>query len=433
MSNTHDPVTKILDTLYGWKHESSKVLNKTLDTLQDSQAYRYAEDLLTGSKTKIDSIYTSSQPKPPPSVWESSVDWVREHKLLVGGVLLAAAGGTGYYAYAAANPPTKRKRRAQRAPNGARTEVVVVAGSPSESITRLVAADLDKRGFIVYLTATSTEEEAIVLKENSPDIRPLQIKAQEAASVEQTIRKFGEMLDTPVRAFDGAHPHKLHLAGVMVVPDLYFPCGPVESLRADTWSDLVYSKLLGPIFLLSNGLLELVRSHNSRVILMTPSIMSSLNPAFHSAECITANALSSLALCLHRELKPQGVPLIHMKLGSFNISPSRPSKSQEQQVNSAMRADVLSWSEKLRHLYGRSYQASAHLQTARATQGSNIRVLNYAVYDALTMPNPARTWYVGRGSYAYKFLADWLPETALTWLLMPSESKPSENEDWETV
>lgn len=40
-------------------------------------------------------------------------------------------------------------------------------------MTRSIAADLDRRGYIVYITVSSAEEEHLIRAENRPDIRPL--------------------------------------------------------------------------------------------------------------------------------------------------------------------------------------------------------------------------------------------------------------------
>lgn len=50
---------------------------------------------------------------------------------------------------------------------------IVVAGSPHEPMTRSIASDLERRGFIVYITVSSQEEEHIVRSENRVDILPL--------------------------------------------------------------------------------------------------------------------------------------------------------------------------------------------------------------------------------------------------------------------
>lgn len=51
----------------------------------------------------------------------------------------------------------------------------VIAGSPLEPMTKSIAADLERRGYIVYVTVSSTEEEHLVQTENRLDIRSLWI------------------------------------------------------------------------------------------------------------------------------------------------------------------------------------------------------------------------------------------------------------------
>ena len=65
----------------------------------------------------------------------------------------------------------------KKASNGARVEVVVVAGSPSEPNTRSISLDLERRGFIVYIVCNTVEEEVQVLAHNESrkDIKPLMI------------------------------------------------------------------------------------------------------------------------------------------------------------------------------------------------------------------------------------------------------------------
>lgn len=53
------------------------------------------------------------------------------------------------------------------------TAMIVVAGSPHEPMTRAIAMDLERRGYIVYVTVSSADEEHIVQSENRVDIKPL--------------------------------------------------------------------------------------------------------------------------------------------------------------------------------------------------------------------------------------------------------------------
>lgn len=88
-------------------------------------------------------------------------------------VAVIAIGGVAYHVIKRKSNP--KKRRAKKAGNGARLEVVVVAGSPSEAITRSISLDLERRGFIVYVVCNTIEEEVLVQNESRPDIKPLMI------------------------------------------------------------------------------------------------------------------------------------------------------------------------------------------------------------------------------------------------------------------
>jgi len=96
-------------------------------------------------------------------------------------IIVIAAGGITYHIIKTKS--NRKKRRAKRAPNGARVEVVVVAGSPSEPITRSISLDLERRGFIVYIVCNTIEEEVLVQNESRPDIKPLMIDIVDVRSL----------------------------------------------------------------------------------------------------------------------------------------------------------------------------------------------------------------------------------------------------------
>ena len=85
----------------------------------------------------------------------------------------------------------RKKRRARRAAvTNARVEVVILAASPSEPITRSIALDLERRGFIVYILCNSAEEEVLVHNESRHDIKPLHIDATDVSLLSPTIHPF---------------------------------------------------------------------------------------------------------------------------------------------------------------------------------------------------------------------------------------------------
>lgn len=109
----------------------------------------------------------------PATYYEKVHSWFVDNKILAGSLILSI-GATTYYVYRK-RKAYGRKRRAKRASNGARLEVVVIAGPPSEPITRSLSMDLERRGFIVYVVCNSVEEEVTVQNESRPDIKPLMI------------------------------------------------------------------------------------------------------------------------------------------------------------------------------------------------------------------------------------------------------------------
>lgn len=440
-----DPIHILMDKFYDLKADTQAVVNSAMNQIQDSvplkkitengQLRSLGQKIFGSFGNAADAIkgldpsdFNMVVKKSPPGVWQRISDWIASHKVLTTIFAVSVTSGTFYYLYKInvgdISGPSflrlRRKRLAKKAANGGRVEVVVIAGSPAEPLTRTIATDLSRRGYIIYWTTSSAEEEELVLRERSDDIRPLPIKAHDIASVRSSIKALANVLNVPATAFPGAIPHMLTLAGLILVPDLYYPAGPVESIRVDTWSDLVNSKILGPVFLLSNGLLDLVRTHQSRVLLISPTIMGSLNPGYHAAEGMITSALTSLSLSLSRELQPQGIPFVHIRMGSFDVSHG--SKQHERQVQNAVRADILSWPENLRALYSRQYQATSALQTRAKSLGSPLRTLNHTVFDALNARKPSRVYYAGKGSYLYHVLPKYLPESFVTWMLHPPAS-----------
>lgn len=321
-------------------------------------------------------------------------------------------------------PQRRRRRTARRAPDGGRKDVVLIGASPYEPLVRVIAQDLMIRGFIVYITSASPEEDEAIHRERSSDIRALRCNMYNPSMTERGLHELEVLLQTPVTSFAGAETRFLSLAAVILIPDLFYPTGPLEATSSYQWAQTISTKILGPINLLTCGGLDMVRQHASRVILLTPSIISSLNPAFHAAESICVAALSSLALVVSREVASQHISMSHLKLGSFDTSHGGPETVRfgtEYQIKRNMRADVLSWPEHVRHLYAGAYAASAYLQTNR-TRGSRLRRLFSVLFDTISLPSPPRVVHVGKGSHAYDMLTTFLPEWLLTLVLSTSAS-----------
>lgn len=104
---------------------------------------------------------------------ERMQNWVMEHKVLTSVIVLAC--GTVVYKGYQKSRSARKTRRAKRARNGGRTEVVVIAGSAALPLTRSLALDMERRGFIVYIICNAAEDESTVSSLSRQDIRPLTI------------------------------------------------------------------------------------------------------------------------------------------------------------------------------------------------------------------------------------------------------------------
>jgi hypothetical protein len=137
-------------------------------------------------------IPESARPRPPPpprtfvetispnsSIYNQIHGWVMRNKILTT-VIVVALGGFTYHIIR--RKSGRKKRRGKRAGNGARLEIVVLAGPPSEAITRSISLDLERRGFIVYIVCNTIEEELLVQNESRSDIKPLMIDIVDVSS-----------------------------------------------------------------------------------------------------------------------------------------------------------------------------------------------------------------------------------------------------------
>jgi len=120
-------------------------------------------------------------PKIPPGYFESSREWVLEHRAVTAAVI--AFVGTGAFIIWRRRRSDRAKRRAKKAKNGSRTEVVVLAGSPHSPLTRSLSRELERRGFIVYIPVDSLSEEQIIQSESRADIRPLSLDITSVSSL----------------------------------------------------------------------------------------------------------------------------------------------------------------------------------------------------------------------------------------------------------
>jgi len=124
---------------------------------------------------------------PPVTRLEKLQDWIMHHKVLVGVVVIAA--GTISYRIHRSNQSRRKSRKARKSKrNGGRVDVVVIAGSPALPLTRSLALDMERKGFIVFVICTSVEDDNLVHNLSRPDIRPLSIDVTDVGYCQTTAR-----------------------------------------------------------------------------------------------------------------------------------------------------------------------------------------------------------------------------------------------------
>ena len=349
--------------------------------------------------------------------------WVMKNKVLTGTFFVGFAGGL--YMIQRRKALYHKKRRAKRAGNGARLEAVVIAGSISEPIVRSLALDLERRGFVVFIVCESTHDEKLVQKEGSEDIRPLLIDVTEPHAAMNAIDRFASYLSTPQVAFTGAREHMLALTALLIIPTLTYPIAPLATLSSQQLSDITNTRLLQPMLIAKTFLPLLTTppatppSHQKpssapQVLFLTPSIIPSVCPAFHTPESTIAAALSAFSVSLSAELSPLGISLTHLKLGAFDTTPLIP-KNQLATL-SAHSAETRAWGPGAREAYSKNFIRAAKNSIAGPEKGSNLRELHNAVFDVME-GRGGGTVCVGRGARTYALVGAWVPRGLVNWMM----------------
>ncbi|PWY95748.1 DUF1776-domain-containing protein [Aspergillus sclerotioniger CBS 115572] len=342
--------------------------------------------------------------------------------------------GTSCVLYYGNKKLSGKRRRARKAGNGARKEIVVVAGSPHEQMTRAIASDLERRGYIVYVTVSSAEEEHIVQSENRADIRALWLDLSATPSspseIHPSLNEIYSLISQPQSPMPGVPPHTCQLSGLILAPSPNYASGPVATIPPSSWIDIVNTRLLSPILTAQLFLpLLTLRNTNSTIVLAYPSISSSLSAPFTGPEVATTRALSGFATSLRRELgllQHNNIDVVELKLGNIDLGPQY--RNTQSHITGT---EVLAWSVQQRSLYASQYLnsieqrpvASAGPSTVR---GSPARTLHYAVLEALDPPSKdifgrkvakKPIIYVGRGARSYHLIGEWVPAGVVGWML----------------
>ncbi|KAH8179445.1 DUF1776-domain-containing protein [Sarocladium implicatum] len=430
---------QFLDTLTNLPRHLQRYSNDVADFINqnvDQAAHVVRENLSTNPW-----IPTSIRPSPPvrapaaaavaASRLQQIQDWVARHKILTGVVVVIA--GTVVYKTVQGTRSRRKTRRAKKARNGAREEVIVIAGSPSLPLTKSLALDMERKGFIVYVVCSAAEDQTLVQSLSRPDIRPLSIDTTDPPSAGAAIERFAMHLKSPQEPAPNVKPNLLTLKSIILIPNLHYQTSPIATIPPSSFADLFNTHLLQPILTIQAFLPLLTSRLNPigerwtppKVLVFTPSIISSINPPFHASEAIICSALSAFTEVLTAELRPLDIPVTHMQLGTFDFSgfvPARAALTQHSHhAYSGNPQDTLVWPDGARQVYGRNFVAQTSSAISggriRGLKGSSLRRLHNSVFDVIDGSITADTVRVGLGSSVYGFVGRWAPRGLVSYMM----------------
>ena len=261
----------------------------------------------------------------------------------------------------------------------------MLAGAVANPLASALYIDLERRGFVVYVVAHTSEDDHYIRSQSRADLLPLHIDLVDPFTAQEQLRRFRNLLTRDHRAFDEAEPHNLKLTGFILIPDTSSPPSRIEDISSEEWSDALNAKVLNTIAT-TQLFLPTITEHKAKIFLLTPSVTPSLRPSLHAVESTIFGALEGFISSLGAEMRDEGVAVSHFKLGNIDI----PSETAKQRRDGVPQSRL---------------------------KATPVRRLHDSVFDALVSSRPRRMWHVGRGSLAYDIIGSWLPAGAVGWML----------------
>lgn len=253
-------------------------------------------------------------------------------------------------------------------------------------------------------------------------------------------------MSRPHPAVPKAKPTHLILTSVFLIPSLSYQTSPIATIPPSSFSDLFNTHLLHPILtiqaflpLLTAQLNPDSKIHPPKVVVFTPSIISSINPPFHAPESTVCSALSAFTDVLAAELSPLNIPVTHFQLGTFDFSgfspasrsglPSTGSTGFQPSTATSLPNTLpipantasLSWPDSAKKAFGRNYIATSSSQIPsgriHGLRGSSLRDLHNAVFDVLDGSESSSVIRMGLGADLYGFVGRWAPRGLVSWMM----------------
>ncbi|KAG0360710.1 hypothetical protein BG005_010070 [Podila minutissima] len=389
--------------------------------------------------------------------YQLSVNWVRKNAVMVavGVVALGIAVTVGTVAVRAsrAHRQKVRKARVLRGKDGAKREVVVVTNvSTLEGVA--LALSLEQQGFLVFVGVPSQAKADEVEQWRRSDIHPVIVDSDKPNPVEDLVRAVSSFLDQKNSSLLGGGPNStsssvifeeelsdsianiqfvspehtlksvseaeakrrhhgktdsplFRLAAVIVNPHSAV-VGSIEKVDLDEWRQSIDSNVTGTVIAaqkfmpLLRRTLALAKPRRSpRLILLSSAITGSIGFPYQSAICASHHAIESIADSLRREIKPQGIDVICLRLGVADTSFRK------------------EWGEKKGNAGGvgllSTLDPTQFLKSAFKSSSTTTSALCEATYDAITLNKPSTNIGIGKGSLAYSFVGWAAPRYVVDW------------------
>ncbi|GME91347.1 unnamed protein product [[Candida] boidinii] len=178
-----------------------------------------------------------------------------------------------YHLYYKNNIKTKKiRRRANKLINGKRFEVILIIGSPLNPLIQRLVHDLNKRGFIIYITVINELELNYIENEKDDDIKPLIMNYTSDITVNDSLLQLGKILDTPIldqsnnsNNSNSSNYYYLNFKTCLIIPDYNkISKNGFEEISSIEFQRLINDKFLNYFKILNNGLIKILRESNKR-------------------------------------------------------------------------------------------------------------------------------------------------------------------------
>jgi Fungal family of unknown function (DUF1776) len=377
-----------------------------------------------------------SAPALPEGLFAQTTVWISKNRTVVA-VVLACATTTAILIHRRKRAYT-RKRRARRDRNGKKKEIVVLACSSLHNpLTRSLALDLDRRGYIVYITVSSTEEDSLVQSESKWDIRPLWMDLTSSVpnpglDIHPNLEPIYQLIRPSSRSSSPGSDKSSQsspvlsqhtLAGLVLMSgSAEYPTGELAMLSPTDLIDTINTRLLSPVLTVQQFMPLLTLAENQAqitttntpkstslspcfpsIVLAYPSIPSSLTSPRQIPEIITTTSLSSFARSLRRELpNSSSITITELKLGLFDLGSTIPRakagdyvyphhhRAHPESSQPSRKSALTHWHSSQRAAAWLTFNGQPQETTGGANKanGSSLREFHNAVFDSLSPSSP---------------------------------------------